>query len=151
MIVLNHEVLPLSHVFGCIRLYLVYFRQLAQTLNELVGGAGFLWLEEAEPEDLSIDTGAQLAANLLSQVIVYNILEIDRVELVGPWMEHLEALVVHVLRSKSFNILLNEFKVSLVRFDGIAQIIFVNRLLVVPEERANGLDARSALQILRCK
>lgn len=110
-----------------------------------------MWLEEAEPEDLSIDTGAQLAANLLSQVIVYNILEIDRVELVGPWMEHLEALVVHVLRSKSFNILLNEFKVSLVRFDGIAQIIFVNRLLVVPEERANGLDARSTLQILRCK
>lgn len=148
VIVLNHKVLPLAHVLCSVGLNLVNFCQLSEILNELISSACFLRLEKAEPEDLGVDTRAQLLADLFGQIVVHDVLEIDRVELVGPWVQNLEALMVHILGSESLNILLDELKVSLVGLDGIAQIILINSFFVVSEEGANGLDARCALQVL---
>ena len=58
-------------------------------------------------------------------------------------MKDLETLVVHVLISEAFNILLDEFIISLVGLDWVAQVIFIDCLLVVTEEATDGLDARS--------
>jgi hypothetical protein len=63
-------------------------------------------------------------------------------------MQHLEALVVHLLVSEPLDVLPNEIEISLVRLDWIAEIILINLLLVISEERTNSFDARSALQIL---
>jgi len=66
-------------------------------------------------------------------------------------MQNLEALMVHILGSESLNVLFNEFEVSLIRLNGIAQIVLVDRFLVISQERTNCLDARSTLKILRSK
>ena len=63
-------------------------------------------------------------------------------------MEYLEAFVVHVLVSESFNIFLDEFIVCLISLDWVAQVILVNGFLVVAQEAAYGFDARSRLQVL---
>ena len=151
VIILNHEVLPLAHVLGGVGLNLVHFCQLSKVLNELISSARLLRLEETEPEDLCVDTRAQLLADLLRQIVVHDVFEVYGVELVGPWVQDLETLVVHVLGSESLDVFLDELEVGLVRLDRIAQIILVNGLLVVTKERANGLDARCALQVLRCE
>ena len=66
-------------------------------------------------------------------------------------MQHLEAFVVHILRSESFDVFLDEFEVRLVGLDGIAQVILVDRFLVVSQERTNCLNTGSTLKILRSK
>jgi hypothetical protein len=129
-------------------LHLVDLAKLSDGLEELICGACLLWLEEGEPEDLSIKTGAKSGVNLLGQAVVNDVFEVNVVKLVSPWMEHLEALMVHVLLSESLDVLLDEDKVGLVSFDRVAQVIFIDRLLVVSQEGSNGLDARGGLQIL---
>ena len=64
-------------------------------------------------------------------------------------MENLEALVVHVLLSESLDILLDEKEVGLVSLDRVAEVILVDVLFVIPQERSDSLDAGSGLQILR--
>lgn len=63
-------------------------------------------------------------------------------------MKNLEALVVHLLLSESFDIFSDEGEISLVGLDWVAQVILVDLFLVVSEERADGLDAGRALQVL---
>lgn len=121
---------------------------MAYGLHELVGGAGQLWLEESEPEDLRVDALGEDLANLSLQIGVDNILHVNGVEIVGPRMQHLEALMLDLLFPVSFNVTFEEVKRRLVRLDGVAQIIFDN-WLVLPQERADRLDARRTLQILR--
>jgi len=56
-------------------------------------------------------------------------------------MKNLEALMVHVLISESLNIFLDELKISLIGFNWIAQVIFINLLSLVSQEGTNSLNA----------
>lgn len=49
-------------------------------------------------------------------------------------MKYLEALVVHLLLSESLNIFLDEYKISLVSLDWVAQVILINLFLMVSQE-----------------
>lgn len=99
--------------------------------------------EERKPEDLSINAGAELVLDFGSETVVNDVFEVNGVKFVSPRMEDLETLVIHVLISESLNILLDEFIISLVGLDWVAQVILVDCLLVVTEEATDGLDARS--------
>jgi hypothetical protein len=46
-------------------------------------------------------------------------------------MEHLEALVVHLLLSESLNVFLDELEISLVSLDWVAQVILINLFLMI--------------------
>ena len=48
------------------------------------------------------------ATNVLSLILIDDVLEIDLVEVVGPGVKNLEALILHVLTSVSFNVGLDE-------------------------------------------
>jgi hypothetical protein len=63
-------------------------------------------------------------------------------------MEYLEALVVHLLASESLNVFSDEFKISLVGFNGIAQVVFNDLFLIVSKVGTYSSNAGSALQIL---
>ena len=56
-------------------------------------------------------------------------------------MEDLEALVLDALYSVSLDVVLQEFKAGSVGLDWVAKVVLVHRLLVVPQETADCLDA----------
>ena len=121
---------------------------MADGLDELVGWAGELGLEEGEPEDLCINTVCQDLADLALKVGVDDVLHVDGVEVVGPWVEDLEALVLDLLLPVSFNITSEELESRLIGLDRVAEIVFSN-WLALPQEGADGLDAGGTLEILR--
>ena len=49
-------------------------------------------------------------------------------------MKHLETLVVHLLFSESLNVFLDEYEISLVSLNWIAQVILINLFLMVSQE-----------------
>lgn len=70
------------------------------------------------------------------------------VKIVGPGVEDVKAFVLNALSAVLFNIILNEFKVSLVSRDGVLQVVFIDLLFGVADEGVNGLDARRTLKVL---
>jgi len=122
--------------------------KLPDGLDELVGGTGELWLEERQPEDLSIDALGQDFADLTFQICVDDVFHVYRVEVVCPRMQHLEALVLDLLFPVSLNIVLEELERRLVRLDRVAEVVLHDGL-AFSQECADRLDARRALQILR--
>jgi len=90
---------------------------------------------------LSIDTALEKSGDLTLQVVVYDILEVNSIKIIGPWMECLEALMLQLLLSISFDIALEELERGLVGLDWVAQVISVDLLLSISQERANCLHA----------
>ena len=68
------------------------------------------------------------------QVVVDNILDVDSIKIVSPWMKNLEALMLDVLFSVSLNILSEELKAALISLDWVAEIIFIDCFLVISQE-----------------
>lgn len=89
-----------------------------------------------------------MLADLGAQIVVHNIFKVDLVEIVGPWVEDGEALVLDFLVAVLHDVLLDELEVSFVGRDGVGQVILINVLLGVPNERSNSLDARLRLKVL---
>ena len=85
----------------------------------------------------------ELVADLIGQVVVHDVLEVDLVEIVGPRVEHGEALILDTLGAVLLDVFLEELEVSLVSVDWVAEIVSVDWLLLVTNERANGFDARA--------
>ena len=140
MVRFNHSLLEFL-LFGCVVLLdLVDLAHLSDSLEEFISRARLLWLEEGEPENLGIQT-PKSCTDIFCQGVVDNVLEVNGVKLIGPGMKDLEALVVHVLESESLNVLFNEFEVSLIRLNGIAQIVLVDRFFVISQERTNCFNA----------
>jgi hypothetical protein len=117
----------------------VHLRQLANGLDKLVGGARKLRLEEGKPEDLRVNALRKDLADLSLQICVDDVLHVDRVEIVRPRMQHLEALMLDLLFPVSFDVALQEVECRLVRLDRVAEIVFHDGL-ILPQERANCLD-----------
>lgn len=131
IVVLNHDLLIVFHNFVPIALKVIDFAQLANVLEEFVCCTRQLGLKESQPEYLSSFRPFKKGNNLLSKVVVQNILEIDKIKLVGPWMKHREALMTHVLSSELANVLLDEQEVSLISLYRVAQVILQDHLLRV--------------------
>ena len=121
---------------------LVHVAQLAEGTEEVIGRDGHLALEECEPEDLG-GLGLEGLADLVGEIIIHNVLEVDLIKIVGPWVQHGEALVLDALLAVLLDVLLEELEVGLVGVDRVAEIVSVDGLLLVTNERANGLDARA--------
>jgi len=83
---------------------------------------------------LGIEIGAKSSVDVLGKRVVDDVFEVNIIKLISPWMENLEAFMVHVLLSKSLNIFLDEDEISLICLDWIAEIVLINSLLVVSQE-----------------
>ena len=90
----------------------------------------------------------ELAADLIGQVVVHDVLEVDLVEIVGPWVKHGEALILDALGAVLLDVFLEELEVSFISVDRVSKVIGIDRLLLVADERADCLDARARLKIL---
>ena len=75
-----------------------------------------------------------MLADLAYKICVDDVFHIHGIKVVSPWMKDLEAFVVHVLGSESFDILLDELEAGLVGFDWVGQVILNNCFLVVSQE-----------------
>jgi hypothetical protein len=62
--------------------------KLSHMLEEFIGCARQLSLEESQPENLSQRRSLQEIHNFGSQIVVQNILEIDKIKLISPRVEH---------------------------------------------------------------
>ena len=82
------------------------------------------------------------------KIIVHYVFKVNLIEIVGPWMEHREALVLDALLAELGNIIFQEFKVCFVGRDWICQIILDDFFLGVADESTDSFDARTTLQIL---
>lgn len=143
----NGGILVRGHVLIVELRDLVHVSELTEGTEEVIGGDGGLALEESEPEDLGA-LGLEMSANPLGQIIVHDVLEVDLVKIVGPGVEHGEALVLYALGAVLLDVLLKELEVSLIGVDWVAQVISIDWLLLVADERANRLNARARLKIL---
>ena len=126
---------------------LVEVSKLTEGAKEVISRDGSLALEEGEPEDLGV-LSTEDGANFAGQIIVHDVLKVDLVEIVSPWVQHREALVLYALGTVLLNVLLKELELSLVGVDRVAKVILVDGFLLVADEGANGLDAGAGLQVL---
>ena len=65
----------------------VYLTELPQCFKEIIAAYSHLILEIANPKYLRSFAGLQLMENLRLQLIVKNILEINLLNIISPWME----------------------------------------------------------------
>ena len=143
----SHHGLIFTLILGVEVLDLVHLAELSEDLKELISSTSLLRLEERKPENLNFRLG-ELSLNFAGEAIINDIFEIDRVKLISPWVQDLEALVIHILLPESLDILFDELEVSLVGFDGVRKIVLIDSLASVSQEAANSLDASRALQVL---
>lgn len=129
-------------------LHLVHYAVLAEGANKLVSGCRELSLEEGEPEDASLLRLKGLADGL-SLILVDHVFEVNLVKIVGPGVQHLEALILHVLLTVSFNVCLNKLIEGLERDNWILQVILFYSSRRILQELRDRLDARLGLQVLR--
>ena len=80
---------------------------------------------------MSINVVFQEFTNLSFEVVVDNVFDINSIKIISPRMQHLEAFMLDVLFSVSLNVLSQEFKITLVSLDWVAQIILIDCLLMV--------------------
>jgi hypothetical protein len=109
---------------------LIHNAVVAEGPNELVSGGSQLRLEKREPEDARLVRLERLA-HLLCLILVDHVLEINLVEVVGPGVQDLEALVFHVLCAVALHIGLNELIARLERDHRVLQVILFDLLLGV--------------------
>lgn len=84
----------------------------------------------------------KLRDNLVYQIVVYDVLEVNRLELISPWMEDSEALVLDVLVSEPLDVLTDKLIVSLIGLDGVDEFVGVHFLFLVLDKGRHGLEAR---------
>lgn len=127
---------------------LVNVGNLSKGSKEVISRDSRLTLEETKPEDLSV-LNTEVCAYLFSQVIVHNILEVNFVEIVCPWVEHREALVLNALLSVLRDVIRDECEVGFISLNWVLEVILNKLFFVISDERSNCFYARGALQVLR--
>lgn len=125
----------------------VHVGELAQSTEKVVGRDCGLALEETQPENLGA-LDFEILADFGSEVVVHDVLKVHLVQIVGPRVQHREALVVDALRPILHDVVANEAEVCLVGFNRIKQVVFVELLFVISNKRSNRFDAGGALQVL---
>lgn len=145
----HHEFLEVIVVLGVEVGHLVDFSELAEGLNKLVSRAAKLGLEERKPEKLSVNTRSQEQGNLALKLGINNVFHIDLVEVVGPWMQHLEALILDVLLAVAQDVSLQEIERGLVGFDGVLKVVLIGiDVFVLAQECSDRFDTRRTLHVL---
>ena len=123
---------------------LTHFRNSSE---EIICGNRGLAFEKWEPKTLRISVFESFY-HLLSNVVVYDVLEINKIKVVGPGMKNTETLMFDSLNSVLLNVFLYELVGCFISRDWVGKIIGINGFLRVANERANRFDARRWLQIL---
>ena len=100
-----------------------------------------------KPENAGVNWG-EVRDNLIGDVVVDDVFEINLIEVVGPGVEHWEALVLDALSAVLLDIFLDEIKVSLVGADRVSKIVLVDGFLGVADEGVDSLDAAWWLEVL---
>ena len=147
VVVLGGILLVGGNVLLVVLAALAVLPEFAEGLEEVVGADGGLALEVGEPKDTRVE-GGQLLADLVVDVVVDDVLEVDLVEVVGPRVQHREALVLDVLGAVLLDVLLDEVELGFVRADRVREVVLVDDLAGVAHERVDRLDARGGLQVL---
>ena len=140
IVALSHHGIDIGHSSGVKAWYSIDLCELSEGLDELIRGASHLGLEEGEPELESVFIIFEMVPNGLDKVCVNNVFHVDGVEVIGPWVQDLEALVTNLLLSVSLDIVFQELIGGLVSLDWVAEIVLIDGL-VFSQERSNGLDA----------
>ena len=148
IVALCHDGVELSVSLSKEGCQIVHFSKLSNCLKEFISRATQLRLEEGEPEDLGVDALGEEAADLLLKVVVDDVLDVNCVKIVSPWVKDLEAFVLDVLFSVSFDIIPEELESGLVGLDWVGKIVLGDVLLVVSQEAADCLDAGGTLEVL---
>lgn len=123
-------------------------RQLAQCTEKVVCRHRCLTLEKTEPENLGI-LNPEVFANLSRKIVIHDVLEINLVQIVSPRVEDGEALMVDALSTILQDIITDEGEVRFIGLNRVKEVVLNELFLVVANKRADGLDARGALEILR--
>ena len=100
-----------------------------------------------KPEDTSFNS-AKTLHDFFIDVVVYDILKINLIEVVSPGVEDREALVFDSLSAILLNIFFDECEVSFIGWNWVGKIILINCLLRVTDKGVNRFDARWRLKIL---
>jgi hypothetical protein len=117
---------------------------LSEGSKEVISRDSRLTLEETKPEDLSV-LNTEVCAYLFGQVIVHNILEVNFVEIVSPWVEHREAFVLNALLSVLRDVISDECEVGFISLNWVLEVILNKLFFVISDERSNCFYARGAL------
>jgi len=126
---------------GIIELWdLVKAGNLTESSKEVISSDCSLTVEEGEPEDLSV-LGLKAGHDLISQVVVHDVFEINFVEVISPWVENAEAFMLDALGSILDDILFDEFEGGLIGGNWVVQVILVELLLWVTDERSDSTNA----------
>ena len=86
--------------------------------------------------------GSKLTADFIGEVVVQNVFEINIIEIVGPRVENLEALILDALRAEALDIFNNEIGFAFVNVSRVGNIILVDLLVGIADKLSNSLDAR---------
>lgn len=122
--------------------------ELSHGFKKLIRGTRKLRFEKCKPEKLCIFTFDEHLADLACEVRIDDILHIQFIKIVSPWMKNLKALILDTLVSISFNVGLEETKGGLVRFDGAFEVVFSDVFGLMFQECSNSLNASSTLEVL---
>lgn len=93
--------------------HFVHVGEFSQSTEEVVSRDGSLTFEEAQPKYLGV-LNSKVLADLLSEIIIHDVLEVDLVQVVGPRVQHGEALVVNALSAVLHDVISDKLKVGLV-------------------------------------
>jgi hypothetical protein len=91
---------------------------------------------------------AEVRADLGCEVVVDDVFEVHLVKVVGPGVEHGEALVLDLLLAVLFDVLANEIELSLVGANGVGEVVLRHYLFGVADKGTDGPDARGTLEVL---
>lgn len=89
--------------------------------------------------------GAEVLADLGSEVIVHDVLEVDLVKIVSPWVQHGEALVLDALGAILEDVVADEGEVRFVSVNWVTKIILNHLFFDITDEGSDGPDARGTL------
>jgi len=123
------------------------FPWFSKGLEKIISWNRRLALEVWKPEDTSLES-AKILHDFFIDVVVYDILKINLIEVICPWVEHREALVFNSLSTILLDIFFDKCKVSFISWNWVGKIILVNSLFRVADEGVNCLDARWGLKVL---
>lgn len=86
--------------------------------------------------------------HLISETVVQNVLEVNVVKIVSPWVKDLEALILYALFLETLDIFDDKLELAFIHMCGVGKIVFLNFLLRVTDELSNGLNTGRRLVVL---
>ena len=114
--------------------------RISESLEKVVSGHRCLAFEIRKPKYRSILV-IQAFKYLLIDIVIQDVLKVHLVQVVSPWVQYREALMLDALGSILLDILLDELEISLIGMNRVNEVILSDCLFRVADERINRFDA----------